>query len=79
MASCWISSASFFEQLEKALAFDSDEVNAVIKNVEVLERLFATLMTQTAPQYLPLTQGFDDKAKEAAIETFASYRPQASR
>ena len=57
-----------FEQLEKALAFDSDEVNAVIKNVEVLERLFATLMTETAPQYLPLTQGFDDKAKEAAIE-----------
>ena len=39
-----------FEQLEKALAFDSDEVNAVIKNVEVLERLFATLMTETAPQ-----------------------------
>ncbi len=60
-----------FEQLEKALAFDSDEVNAVIKNVEVLERLFATLMTETAPQYLPLTQGFDDKAKETAIETFA--------
>lgn len=60
-----------FEQLEKALAFDSDEVNAVIKNVEVLERLFATLMTETAPQYLPLTQGFDDKAKETAIEAFA--------
>lgn len=61
-----------FEQLEKALAFDSDEVNAVIKNVEVLERLFATLMTETAPQYLPLTQGFDDKAKETAIEAFAA-------
>jgi type I restriction enzyme R subunit len=59
-----------FERLEKALAFDSDEVASVIQNIDVLKVLFETLMTETAPKYRPLTKGWDDKAKERAITHF---------
>ncbi len=60
-----------FEKLERALAFDSDVVGAVIQNVDVLKALFAKFMKETAPAYLPLTKGWDDKAKERAIQYFA--------
>lgn len=59
-----------FEKLEKALAFDSDDVTAVIQNIDVLKDLFKKLMRETAPQYLPLARGWDDKAKERAIQHF---------
>lgn len=59
-----------FEKLETALAFDSDVVASVIQNVEVLKELFATMMREQAPQYLPFARGWDDKAKERAIEHF---------
>lgn len=61
-----------FERLESALAFDSDVVTSVIQNLDVLKELFATLMRETAkPKYLPLTRGWDDKAKERTVERFA--------
>ncbi|MGI8587810.1 MAG: type I restriction endonuclease subunit R [Chloroflexia bacterium] len=63
-----------FEKLESALAFDSDVVASVIQNVDVLEALFRTMMRETAPQYLPLTRGWDDKSKERAIAHFADAR-----
>ena len=56
-----------FERLEKALAFDSDVVASVIRNLDVLRELFRTLMREQAPAYLPLTRGMDDKAKERAV------------
>ncbi|MFY9227468.1 MAG: HsdR family type I site-specific deoxyribonuclease, partial [Blastocatellia bacterium] len=59
-----------FEKLERALAFDSEVVTSVIQNVDVLKKLFSTLMDETATKYLPLTKGWDDKAKERAIEHF---------
>src|SRR5581483_3097208 len=59
-----------FERLESALAFDSDIVASVIQNIDVLKNLFATMMKETAPKYLPLTRGWDDKAKERAIAYF---------
>ena len=59
-----------FENLEKALAFDSDEVESIIQNIDVLKAAFAKLMRETAQQYLPLAKGSDDKAKEQAIEHF---------
>ncbi|MYA69837.1 HsdR family type I site-specific deoxyribonuclease [Candidatus Poribacteria bacterium] len=59
-----------FEHLEKALAFDSDEVESVIQNIDVLKETFAKLMRETAQQYLPLAEGSDDKAKEQAIVYF---------
>ena len=59
-----------FEHLEKALAFDSDEVESIIQNIDVLKETFAKLMRETAQQYLPLAKGSDDKAKEQALEYF---------
>ena len=56
-----------FEKLEKALAFDSDVVASVISNIDVLENLFITLMTEKAAPYLDLARGWDDKAKERAV------------
>jgi type I restriction enzyme R subunit len=61
-----------FEKLEKALAFDSDEISGVIENLDVLESRFASLMGGEAPPYLELCRGqIDDKAVERAIEFFA--------
>lgn len=57
-----------FEKLEKALAFDSDVVGAVIQNIDELKERFKVLIEKEAVPYLPLTQGWDDKAKEASIE-----------
>ena len=59
-----------FEKLERALAFDSDVVGSVIQNIDTLKQLFATWMQDLAPQYLPLTRGWDDKAKERAVLYF---------
>ena len=59
-----------FENLEKALAFDSDEVASVIRNIEVLKDDFAKRMREDAAAYLPFATGWDDKAKERSIEHF---------
>jgi type I restriction enzyme, R subunit len=59
-----------FERLEAALAFDSDTVASVIQNVDTLKQLFARWMEDDAQQYLPYARGWDDKAKERAIEYF---------
>ncbi len=59
-----------FEKLEKALAFDSDVVASVIQNIDVLKQLFATMMKEQAPDYVPWAKGWDDKAKERAIGHF---------
>ena len=60
-----------FEKLEKALAFDSDVVASIIKNIDTLRMLFKTYMEDVAKPYLSLAQGWDDKSKEKAIEYFA--------
>ncbi|MGA7075294.1 MAG: HsdR family type I site-specific deoxyribonuclease, partial [Halobacteriota archaeon] len=59
-----------FDKLKKALAFDSDVVASVIQNIDVLKQLFTTLMRESAPKYLPYARGWDDKAKERAIDAF---------
>ena len=59
-----------FENVKKALAFDSDEVESVIQNLDVLKEAFMNLILEDAQQYLPLAKGSDDKAKEQAIEYF---------
>lgn len=59
-----------FENLEKALAFDSDEVASVIRNIDVLKETFAKRMREDVGVYLPFTTGWDDKAKERALEHF---------
>ena len=60
-----------FDNLEKALAFDSDEINAVVKDLKLLKVLFQDKMEQRAPAYLSLiTRHFDDKDVDALIEHF---------
>ena len=59
-----------FANLEKALAFDSEDIGSVIRNLDVLKDLFIKLIQEDAAEYLPLAKGWDDKAKEGAIEHF---------
>lgn len=60
-----------FENLEKALAFDSKDVEGVIHDLDLLKQRFAELMAEARRVYLPLFgQGADDKAVEAVLEHF---------
>ena len=60
-----------FDKLEKALSFDSEEVNAVIKDLALLKTLFKNKMEEKAPAYLVLiARGFDDKDVDGLIEHF---------
>jgi type I restriction enzyme R subunit len=60
-----------FGNLTKALAFDSDVVASVIKNLDVLKARFGELMATRAPTYLGFCRGYiDDKAVERAIDAF---------
>lgn len=60
-----------FDKLEKALAFDSGDIEGVVRNIEVLRKAFQAQMEQDASKYLPLTKGKDDKALERAILFFS--------
>ena len=60
-----------FDKLEKALAFDSEEINAIVKDLKLLKVLFQNKMEQQAPGYLALIErNFDDKDVDALIEHF---------
>ncbi|MFO0209990.1 MAG: UvrB domain 3-containing protein, partial [Pseudanabaena sp.] len=59
-----------FEKLSKALAFDKDEIASAIQNIDVLKALFDVYIKDNAQAYLALTKGWDDKAKEQAVEYF---------
>ncbi len=60
-----------FDKLEKALAFDSDEINAIVKDLSLLKGLFKNKMEQKAPEYLGLiTYSFNDKDVDILIEHF---------
>ena len=60
-----------FERLEKALKFDSEDVEGLLQDVAVLRDRFAALMADPAPRYLALFEdGRDDKAFERRVEAF---------
>jgi len=60
-----------FENLEKALAFDSKDVQAVVQGIDVLQERFAALMGECRAKYLPIAKGkTGDKAVEAVLEHF---------
>jgi type I restriction enzyme, R subunit len=60
-----------FDKLEKALAFDSDEINAIVKDLGLLKVLFKNKMEQKAPRYLKLVRhDFNDKDVDGLIEHF---------
>ncbi|MDY0297977.1 MAG: HsdR family type I site-specific deoxyribonuclease [Acidobacteriota bacterium] len=60
-----------FDKLEKALAFDSEEINAIVKDLKLLKVLFKNKMESKAPEYLGLIESnFDDKDVDTLIEHF---------
>jgi type I restriction enzyme R subunit len=60
-----------FASLEKALAFDSQDVAGVIDGLEVLQEEFARQMAVGRHEYLPIGAGRPaDKAVEAVLEHF---------
>lgn len=60
-----------FDKLEKALAFDSDEINAIVKDLALLKHLFKAKLETKAPAYLALVRRrFDDKDVDNLIEHF---------
>lgn len=60
-----------FDKLERALAFDSDEVNAIVKDLALLKQLFRAKMESRAPAFLELVgRTFDDKDVDNLIEHF---------
>jgi type I restriction enzyme R subunit len=60
-----------FDKLEKALAFDSDEINAIIKDLKLLKILFKNKMESKIPGYLGLVEhNFNDKDVDQLIEHF---------
>lgn len=69
-----------FENLEKALAFDSqdvEDVQRVITDIELLKGDFAERMARGRAEYLPLGQGkAPDKAAEAVLEHFREETPR---
>jgi type I restriction enzyme, R subunit len=66
-----------FENLEKALAFDSDEINAIVKDIQLLKYLFQSKIEKDVPPYLELIKyGFNDKDTDTLIDHF---RDQSKR
>jgi len=60
-----------FDKLENALAFDSEEVNAIVKDLKLLKMLFKNKMESRAPHYLSLIESsFNDKDVDTLIEHF---------
>jgi len=60
-----------FDNLEKALAFDSQDIEGVIRDINVLKVRFAELMEDARGKYLVLIDGkIPDKAVEAVLEHF---------
>ncbi|MEQ8462196.1 type I restriction endonuclease subunit R [Coleofasciculus sp. E1-EBD-02] len=60
-----------FDKLERALAFDSKEINAIVKDLKLLKTLFKNKMEEQAPTYLDLIQhNFNDKDVDNIIKNF---------
>ncbi len=63
-----------FERLENALAFDSDVVASVIRNIDVLRDLFGSMMREQAPAYLPLDAGHGRQGQRTRRRRHAGQR-----
>ena len=60
-----------FNNLKKALAFDSSDIEDIVNDLDVLRARFTRLMAEEAQQYLGLARGKTrDKAVEAVLEYF---------
>lgn len=60
-----------FNNLKKALSFDSKDIEGIVNDIDVLKGRFTRLMAQEAQQYLGIARGKTrDKAVEAVLEYF---------
>jgi len=59
-----------FDNLEKALAFDSQDVAGIVHDIKVLKELFAAEMKRAQDKYLVLTER---KTKDKAVEAVLKY------
>jgi type I restriction enzyme R subunit len=60
-----------FDNLEKALAFDSQDIEGIVQDIEVLKKRFVEEMKKARENYLILIEGkTQDKAFEAVLEHF---------
>lgn len=60
-----------FDNLERALAFDSREIEGVVEGLDVLRERFQALIEEGRQKYLGLVSGLSgDKAVEAILEHF---------
>lgn len=60
-----------FDNLEKALAFDSTDIEGIVHDIDVLKTHFSGMMKEVKRNYLKLIQGKKaDKAVEAVLEHF---------
>ena len=60
-----------FDKLEDALAFDSDEVSSVIKDIALLKNIFKARMEDDVPTYLKIvTRPITDKGTDKLIDHF---------
>jgi type I restriction enzyme, R subunit len=60
-----------FDKLEKALAFDSDDVKSVIKDIALLKTLFKNKMEKETPKYKDLIKApYTDKEVDKLIAYF---------
>lgn len=60
-----------FENLKKALAFDSQDIEGVLQDIDVLKERFTDLYAEAKAVYLVLVTGkTSDKAVEAVLEHF---------
>ncbi len=60
-----------FGNLEKALAFDSKDIEGVVRDIEVLKGRFKEMMEEARKEYLRVLEGAGwDKAVEAVVEFF---------
>ncbi|MDW8383003.1 MAG: HsdR family type I site-specific deoxyribonuclease [Verrucomicrobiota bacterium] len=66
-----------FENLERALAFDSRDVSGVVQGIDVLQARLEHLMDEGRSRYLPLVGGkTGDTAAEAVLEHFRDKDPR---
>lgn len=60
-----------FDNLNKALAFDSKDIEGVVQGLDVLKERFQQLIERGSAEYLVVTAGLTgDKAVEAVLERF---------
>lgn len=59
-----------FENLEKALAFDSSDITGVVQDIKILKEKFSNLMKEAEKKYITIIEG---KTQDKAVESILNY------